>query len=77
MIQTQRSNYGEKQTSISTCQWSKRTWPPCLGMQTARELDKAAEGDKGQLQPASYLRLIVLTGFRNMEDEFHDVSIIH
>lgn len=35
-------------------------------MQTARELQEAGEGDKGQQLPASIFRLMVLTGFRNM-----------
>lgn len=65
-MQTQRSNYGRKPTSISIWQWSKRPWPPCLGMQTATELQEAGEGDKGQQKPASILRLMVLTGLKNM-----------
>lgn len=47
-MQTQRSNYGGKQNSISIRQSWKRPRPPRLGMQTARELRDARKGDKGQ-----------------------------
>ena len=43
-MQTQRSNYGRKPTSISIWQRSKRPWPPCLGMQTAGELQESCRG---------------------------------
>lgn len=47
-MQTQRSNYGGKQNSISIRQSWKRPRPSRLGMQTARELRDARKGDKGQ-----------------------------
>ncbi len=45
-------------------------------MQMARELQEAGEGDKGQQRPASILRLMVLTGFRNMISKMNFMMLL-
>jgi len=63
-MQTQRSNYRRRQTSISIRLWSKKG-PGLLGggVQADNELQEAGEGDKGQRQAVSIFTLMVLTGF--------------